>query len=124
MPLFPPSRFCQKTSRSLPSGVTTPMPVITTLRFIAKLLGDCDWTNGTGSGPAYLSPIRCDLSPPASTRPHADALHGLEELAFGLNRRRDNDLSLLKLGQVARAHITHAGRNRSDQILAAIVDFC
>src|SRR5579862_6873337 len=32
MPLRPAVRFCQKVSRSLPTGVITPIPVTTTLR--------------------------------------------------------------------------------------------
>src|SRR5882724_9402915 len=55
--------------------------------------------------------------------PHAHALHGLEEFALGLNRRRDDDFRLLKFSDVARAHISHAGRDCADEILAAIIDF-
>ncbi len=58
-----------------------------------------------------------------STRAHADALHGLEELAFGLNGRSDDYLGLLKFRDVARADVAHAGGDRADKILAAIVDF-
>jgi hypothetical protein len=48
----------------------------------------------------------------------------LKELSFGLDRRRDDNLRLLKLGNVSSANVTHAGSNRTDQILAAVVNFC
>jgi hypothetical protein len=51
-------------------------------------------------------------------------LDGLEKLSFGLNRGRDDDLGLLKFGNIASANITHASRDCADQILAAIVNLC
>jgi hypothetical protein len=51
-------------------------------------------------------------------------LNGLEEFAFGLDRRRNDYLRLLKLGNVARADVAHARGNGTDQILAAVVNFC
>jgi hypothetical protein len=54
---------------------------------------------------------------------HTDALDGLEKFAFGPNRWRDDNLRLLKFGNIASADIAHAGSNRADQILATIVNF-
>src|SRR5439155_18714990 len=56
-------------------------------------------------------------------RAHADALHGLEKFPFGFDRWGDDDLRLLKLGNVARANVAHASRDRADQILTSIVNF-
>src|SRR5712691_3447284 len=59
----------------------------------------------------------------SSARTHADALHGLEKLSFSFDRRRDDDLGLLKLGNVPCTDVAHAGRDRADEILATIIDF-
>src|SRR5207244_5471367 len=42
---------------------------------------------------------------------------------FGFDRRCDDDFSLLKLGDVARADVAHAGRDRADEILTTVIDF-
>src|SRR5437667_3930791 len=102
MPLLPSTKFFQKVSRPFPTGVTTPRPVITTRRslFIKKVTGES----------LFLA------------RAHADALHGLEKFPFGFDRRRNDDFGLLKLGNVARADVAHASRDRADQILTAIIN--
>src|SRR5437667_12438391 len=103
MPLLPSTKFFQKVSRPFPTGVTTPRPVITTRRslFIKKVTGES----------LFLA------------RPHADALHGLEKFSFGFDRGRDDDFGLLKLGNVARAHVAHTSRDGTNQILTAIINF-
>src|SRR5437868_2437908 len=67
-----------------------------------------------------LSLITCHY---LSARSHPDALHGLKKFPFSLNRRRDDDFGLLKLGQIFRADVTHAGGNRADKVLAAVIYF-
>src|SRR4051812_45635696 len=103
MPLTPFLRFDQKVSRLLPSGVITPIPVITTLRS-AMLL------------PKVVSVER-------STGPHTHVLHRLEEFSFRPNRRRNDDFGLLKLRNVACSNIAHASRDCTNEILAAVVHF-
>src|SRR5437667_2423957 len=58
-----------------------------------------------------------------SARSHAHTLNGLKEFSFRLDRRRDDNLRLLKFGNISSANVAHAGSNRTDQILAAIVNF-
>src|ERR1043165_2585337 len=120
MPLLPALSEAQNVSTSLPSGLMTPMPVITTLRSLfIKVTGEeygltrkeqrqlaCHWSLVTGH----------------SSCSHADALHGLEEFAFGLDGGRDDNFSLLKLGDISRADVAHAGRDRADQILTAVIN--
>src|SRR6266404_9167069 len=69
-----------------------------------------------------LSHVTCHSSF-SSPRSHADTLDGLEQFAFGFDGGRDDDLGLLKLGDVTGADVAHAGGDRSNQVLAAIVDF-
>ena len=52
-----------------------------------------------------------------SSRSHPDALDGLEQLALGLDARRDDDFRLLKAGGCRRAHVAHAGGDGADQVL-------
>src|ERR1019366_6001969 len=54
---------------------------------------------------------------------HTNALHGLKDLALGLDRGRDDNFRLLKLAHVARANVPHAGRQRPDEILRTVVEF-
>ena len=56
-------------------------------------------------------------------RSHPNALDGLEQLALGSNARGDDNLGLLKLRNISSTDITHAGSDRTDQILAAVVYF-
>src|SRR5437764_9829248 len=65
---------------------------------------------------------KCGKEPLA--RSHADALHRLEQLAFGLDARGNDDFSLLKLPNRSRTDVAHAGRDCTDEILRAIVDRC
>src|SRR6266404_4341450 len=53
---------------------------------------------------------------------HADALHSLEKLPFGLDARGDDDLGLLKLADGRRADIAHASGDRADQILRTVIN--
>src|SRR5437868_6984871 len=116
MPLTPFFRLCQKLSTSFPTGVMAPNPEITTRRsFILQGLG------GRRIGKVVERWRRVNaLKLPRS---HADALHRLEKFAFGFDRRCDDDFRLLKLWDVAYAHITHASGNGADQILAPVVYF-
>src|SRR5437867_11709507 len=59
-----------------------------------------------------------------SARSHAHTLNGLKEFSFGLDRRRDDNLRLLKFRNISSANVAHAGSNRTNQILAAIVNLC
>src|SRR5215471_19276378 len=54
-------------------------------------------------------------------RAHADALDRLEELAFGLDARCDDQLRFLKLSDIARTDIAHAGHDCAHQILRSVV---
>src|SRR5437899_10073124 len=58
-----------------------------------------------------------------SARSHAHTLNCLKEFSFGLDRRRDDNLRLLKFGNISSANVAHAGSNRTNQILAAIINF-
>src|SRR5580698_1169828 len=51
----------------------------------------------------------CSVACKTSSLPHADALHGLENLAFGLDGGSDDDLRLLKFTDAARPDVAHAG---------------
>jgi len=51
-------------------------------------------------------------------------LNSLEKFAFGSNRWGNNNLRLLKFGNVARADVSHASGDGPNQVLTAIVDFC
>src|SRR5260221_4334621 len=53
---------------------------------------------------------------------HRDALDGLEELAFRLDRGGDDDLGFLEFLDVHRADIAHAGGDRADEVLGAVID--
>src|SRR5580700_2193876 len=59
-----------------------------------------------------------------SARSHPNALNCLKEFSFGLDRRSDDNLRLLKFGNISSANVAHASSNRTNQILAAIVNFC
>jgi hypothetical protein len=50
-------------------------------------------------------------------------LDRLEKFSFGFDRGRDDNFRLLELGDIARADVAHAGGNRADEVLAAIVNF-
>ena len=52
-------------------------------------------------------------------RPASGAL--LEDLALGLDRRRDDQLGLLQLADAARADRAHAGPDRADQVERAVL---
>ena len=43
--------------------------------------------------------------------------------SFGLDRRRDDNLSLLEFRESPRADVAHAGGDGADQVLAAIIYF-
>src|SRR5436853_2405491 len=100
IPLLPSLRLVQNVSRSLPTGVTTPIPVITTRRslFMRRIVK-------------------------SSARSHADALHRLEKLAFGFDRWRDDNFGLLKLRDIFCADVTHASGDGADEILTAVINF-
>src|SRR5437868_7225547 len=116
MPLTPFFRLCQKLSTSFPTGVMAPNPVITTRRsFILQELGAAANRKGARKV-AQVNALRL-------SRSHPHTLHRLEKFAFGFDRRRDDDFCLLKLRDVASAHITHAGGNGANQVLAPIVYF-
>src|SRR5882762_11154523 len=58
----------------------------------------------------------------ASPLPRApQLLRLLEDLALGLDRRRDDELGLLQLANALRAHRAHAGANGSDQVDRAVL---
>src|ERR1700704_4643739 len=100
MPLTPFWRLRQKVSTSFPTGDITPRPVMTTLR----------------------SEIISRVTELRSPRSHPNALHRLEQFAFGLDRGGYDDFGLLKLGDRSRADIPHASRDRADKILTSVVD--
>src|SRR5436190_21127083 len=54
-------------------------------------------------------------------RSHPHALHGLEELAFRLDARGNNDFRFLELTDGRCADISHAGGNGADQVLRSII---
>src|SRR5438874_1644902 len=56
------------------------------------------------------------------SRAHADALDGLEQFALGLDARRDDDLGFLKLPDARGPNISHARRDRADQVLGTVID--
>src|SRR5438128_8357879 len=58
---------------------------------------------------------------PAPLPRAAELLGLLEDLAFGLDRRRDDQLGLLQLPDVAGAHRAHAGANGADEIERAVL---
>ncbi len=68
--------------------------------------------------------VRSPLFTLFSARAHPDALHGLEQFSFGPDRWRDDNFGLLEFGNAPSADVAHAGGDRADQILAAIVNFC
>src|SRR3954451_9390226 len=103
MPLTPFFRFDQNVSRVLPTGVTTPIPVMTTLR--------SDMT------------MALSLKVGASAASHSDVLHSLEEFSFSPDRRRDDDFSLLELRKIACAYVAHASGDCADEILAPVINF-
>jgi hypothetical protein len=45
---------------------------------------------------------------------HSDALNGLEEFSFSLDRWRDDNLRLLKFGNIASADVAHASGDGTD----------
>src|SRR5215470_12980840 len=51
----------------------------------------------------------------------AELLGLLEDLAFGLDRRRDDQLGLLELTDVAGSHRAHARANGADQVERSIL---
>src|SRR5437588_11424185 len=113
MPLTPFFRLCQKLSTSFPTGVMAPNPVITTRRsFILQELGP----RRIGKVVERWRRVNALRLP----RSHPHTLHRLEKFAFGFDRRCDDDFCLLELGDVTRAHITHAGGNGADQVLTPI----
>ena len=66
--------------------------------------------------PNFVNPVKNSVNSvkiSRSARPHPDALDGLEELAFRLNRRRDDDLGLLEFLDRGRADVAHAGHDLS-----------
>src|SRR5436309_1694835 len=56
------------------------------------------------------------------SRAHADALDGLEQLAFGFDARRDDDFSLLEFANAGRADVAHASGDCPDEVLRAIIN--
>ncbi len=54
------------------------------------------------------------LNVKTSARSHSNALNCLKEFSFGLDRRRDDNLRLLKFGDISSANVAHAGRNRTN----------
>src|SRR5947207_893069 len=116
MPLTPFFRCDQKVSTSFPSGVTAPSPVMTTLRSFIKRVTRKRARQLT----CHSSLVTHHFG---SARSHADALNGLEEFSFRPDRWCDNDLGLLKFGEIARAHIAHARGDRPDEILTAVIYF-
>src|SRR5262249_23264703 len=53
---------------------------------------------------------------------HANALHRLKKLAFGFDGGSDDDLGLLKFGNVFRADVAHASGDRRQEILTAVIN--
>src|ERR1700681_4135372 len=99
MPLTPFWRLRQKVSTSFPTGDITPRPVMTTLR----------------------SEIISRVTELRSPRSHPNALHRLEQFAFGLDRGGYDDFGLLKLGDGARADVAHAGCDGAYEVLTPVV---
>jgi hypothetical protein len=48
----------------------------------------------------------------------------LKEFSFGSDGGRNDDFRFLELPEIGSADISHAGRNRTDQVLASIIDIC
>src|SRR5207253_10290167 len=64
-------------------------------------------------------PSRGGRGPPLPRAPQLLSL--LEDLAFGLDRRSDDQLRLLELADRARPDRAHAGSDRADQIERAVL---
>src|SRR5215510_6748396 len=79
--------------------------------------------------PAFRTTIWFTKSPrapvataPARPLPRAPQLLCLlEDLALGLDRRRDDDLGLLQLADAEGAHRAHAGADRTHQVQRAVL---
>ena len=116
MPLTPFLQLIPKGLEIVAHRRDDPIPVMTTLR--SFMIGRKRRVNDRRLPVTHYRSLVTSLA-----RAHPDALHGLEKFAFGLDGRRDDDFGLLKLGDVARADVAHAGGDRADQVLAAIVHF-
>src|ERR1043166_1266131 len=55
-------------------------------------------------------------------RSHPHALHGLEELAFGLDAGGNDDFGFLELANVSGTDIAHASGDSASQVLGSIID--
>lgn len=53
---------------------------------------------------------------------HADALDGLEELAFGFDAGGDDNFGFLKFANGFRTDVAHAGGDGAHEILRAVID--
>src|ERR1700733_3634630 len=62
--------------------------------------------------------LATDLGVPGS---HADHLDLLKEFSFSANRWRNDDFCFLEFPEIGSPDISHAGCNRSDQILTSVV---
>src|SRR6185369_9309907 len=82
--------------------------------------------NGCATSLAILPPLSLASGKRARSssrlaRSHPHALHRLEELAFRLDARGNDDFRFLELADGRCADIAHAGRNGADQVLGSII---
>src|SRR5687767_2247483 len=118
--MTPESRACFKSVSCLPSvgfrasggtrfpnATTQPLSVVTNINALTK---------------AKIVFVLTRFFPQvASARSHPHTLHRLEQLALGLDARRNDDLRFLELANVRGADVAHAGGDGAHKILRAVV---